>query len=184
MSAAACLRRRGEQASDQECERGQRGQVVVLLPRGEGEEAEDDGGPEEERECGLAPAVRGPAARSWARRPLESNGAPRCCAVAEGVEQRAGQERDPGQQPEQEQQPEERDAARCRSRAGCACRGSARCARCRDRTMPSRRAPAGRARRASRWPDCAARRGCAMERRGRGRRAVAAGRWSFASSRS
>ena len=40
----------GEGCSDDEGERGESGEAVVLLAGGEGEEAEDDGDPEEERE--------------------------------------------------------------------------------------------------------------------------------------
>ena len=40
----------GEQAADEESECGERGEVVVLLPGADGEEAEDDAGPEEESE--------------------------------------------------------------------------------------------------------------------------------------
>ena len=43
----------GEQASGHEGERGQGGQRVVLLAGGEGEEAEDEAGPEEEGESGF-----------------------------------------------------------------------------------------------------------------------------------
>ena len=44
----------GEQAADEESEGGEGGEGVVLLARGEGEEAEDEAGPEEESECWFA----------------------------------------------------------------------------------------------------------------------------------
>jgi len=47
----------GEKGSDEQGERGKRWEVVVLLTRGEGEEAEDDAGPEEEGEGGFVGAV-------------------------------------------------------------------------------------------------------------------------------
>ena len=47
----------GEQAAGHQRERGQRGQRVVLLARGQGEEAEDEAGPEEKGESGFAVVV-------------------------------------------------------------------------------------------------------------------------------
>src|ERR1035441_386701 len=46
----------GEEAPGHEGERGQGGQRVVLLAGGEGEEAEDEAGPEKEGEGGLVGA--------------------------------------------------------------------------------------------------------------------------------
>ena len=68
----------GEEASYEEGESGEGGEVVVLLAGGEGEEAEDDAGPEEAGEGGFAAAVD-----EW--RFVETHiseagcGAPRCC---------------------------------------------------------------------------------------------------------
>ena len=45
--------RPGECAAGEQSESGERGEGVVLLACGEGEEADDDDGPEEERECGF-----------------------------------------------------------------------------------------------------------------------------------
>ena len=81
--------------------------MVVLLPRGEGEEAEDDTGPEEQSEAGFVDAeghedaIAGDGSRVRAR-----------CAVAEvfdGADDGCRQERNPGKEPEDEQEPEERD---------------------------------------------------------------------------
>ena len=44
----------GEEAAGHQSEGGDRGEGVVLLARGEGEEDEDEAGPEEEGEGGLA----------------------------------------------------------------------------------------------------------------------------------
>ena len=49
----------GEEAAYEEGEGGEGGEVVVLLAGGEGEEAEDDAGPEEAGESRLLRVVRG-----------------------------------------------------------------------------------------------------------------------------
>ena len=56
----------GEQTANHESEGRDRGQGVVLLARGEGEEYEDEAGPEEEGEGGFAVhPTHPPHQRSW-----------------------------------------------------------------------------------------------------------------------
>ncbi len=84
----------GEQSGGHEGEGREGGEAVVLLAAGEGEEAEDDDGPEDEREGGFALA-RGD-----------------CDAVSERsdvVDKGAGEEGGPGHDPESVEEPEEGD---------------------------------------------------------------------------
>ena len=82
----------GEQGGGHQGKCGERGEAVVLLAAGEGEEAEDDDSPEDEGEGGLV-LTRGS-----------------CSAVSEGadvVSQSGGEKCSPGHDPEGVEEPEE-----------------------------------------------------------------------------
>ena len=103
----------GEQTAGHQGERGQRGQGVVLLAGGDGEEAEDEAGPEEEGEGGLTFADF--ATRLFWRHSSavmhRVAGKHEDCfvQVAKVLADGAGEEGDPGEDPDGGEQPEERD---------------------------------------------------------------------------
>ena len=90
----AGVRGLGEGAGDEEDERRERGENVVLLPGGEGEEGEGDGGPEEKEEAGALVGREGVGAEAGA----ESSGAER-----KGFSEGGGKEGGPGQEPDEEE---------------------------------------------------------------------------------
>src|ERR1035441_7279110 len=105
-----------QQASGHEGERGEGGKGVVLLAGGEGEETEDEAGPEKEGEGGLVGAgtphgLRRTTPAGQDRPPgtpviAQNMGHP---DLADVLANGAGQEGNPGENPDGGEQPEEQD---------------------------------------------------------------------------